>query len=326
MRVFNYLIMSKRRNIDNYPQRSHKSFKRSEPIKKHSLDSDEEDEQEDPNNILHEDDIEGEEDGMSRQEGDTKMTAFNMQEEMELGHFDKQGHFIWNNEKEIRDNWLDNIEWEKVQPKNYNLIEGEDTKGLGDESDSEPEEEINEIETYKKIITYLKPKESINKALRRLGGNHSKLSSVERLKLKKAGLLNTNKDVTDLTELANKLLTKTGNMDIYQETYENIQSIISNHENKSKPAELDMYADDFEISEKNKLKTDAKEGTSNDTNELQWYFKWNQNKDDIEGPFGTKQMHTWSQEGYFKTGVWVRKNNEDTNFYSSNRIDFELYL
>lgn len=41
-------------------------------------------------------------------------TAFNMKEELEEGHFDKQGHYLWNKEKEIRDNWLDNIDWMQV--------------------------------------------------------------------------------------------------------------------------------------------------------------------------------------------------------------------
>lgn len=320
--------MSKRKYFDDvqYGKRFKNAKQSTENVKKHSLDSDEEDDNDEENNVLHEDDIEGEEDGMSRQEGDIKMTAFNMEEEKELGHFDKQGHFIWTNEKEVRDNWLDNIEWEKITPKKYNLVDDDEMKGLG-ESDSDNEEEVNEIETYKKIITYMKPNESINKALRRLGGASSKLSSVERLKLKKAGLLNNNKDVTDLTELANKLLT-TGNMDIYQETYENIKIIIEKHENKSKPPTLDMYADDFEVSEKKKLNNEGQEGSSKtDTpTELKWFFKWDQNKDDIEGPFDTMQMYKWSKDGYFKSGVWVRKNNEDTNFYSSNRIDFELYL
>lgn len=48
------------------------------------------------------------------------------------------------------------------------------------------------------------------------------MSSVERLKRKKAGTLNVNKDVEKVTELANKILTEKGNMDVYQETYEQI--------------------------------------------------------------------------------------------------------
>lgn len=33
---------------------------------------------------------------------------------MEEGHFDTEGNYHWKNEKEIRDNWLENIEWVNV--------------------------------------------------------------------------------------------------------------------------------------------------------------------------------------------------------------------
>lgn len=41
-------------------------------------------------------------------------TAFNLNEELQEGRFDKDGHYVWKKEKEIRDNWLDNIDWVKV--------------------------------------------------------------------------------------------------------------------------------------------------------------------------------------------------------------------
>lgn len=45
-------------------------------------------------------------------DGETKITAFNMEEEMQQGHFDKEGTFIFKKEKEeIKDSWLDNIDW-----------------------------------------------------------------------------------------------------------------------------------------------------------------------------------------------------------------------
>lgn len=53
----------------------------------------------------------------------------------------------------------------------------------------------------------MKPKETVNKALKRLGGDVAKLSSVERLKRKKAGTLTISEDVTKLTELANQVST-----------------------------------------------------------------------------------------------------------------------
>lgn len=56
----------------------------------------------------------GVEDGPSAAETNAGFTAFNMKEELEEGHFDTDGHYHWKKEKEIRDNWLDNIDWVKV--------------------------------------------------------------------------------------------------------------------------------------------------------------------------------------------------------------------
>ncbi|CAH0553663.1 unnamed protein product [Brassicogethes aeneus] len=305
--------------------------------KKHTLDSDEEDFVDD-DNVLDVDDIEGEEDGIARQDGEQRMTAFNMKEEMEEGHFDKDGHFIWSNETEIKDNWLDNIDWQRIKTnakfkEKYNV----DDKGLGAESDSDEgaESDFDEIETYKKIIGYVKPKETINKAIKRLSGDQ-KLSSMERLRRKKAGTLNSSEDVTNLTEFANKILTKLGNMDIYQETFEQIQGKIDLHDNKNKAKakepELDMYADDFDCKEQvkftagpstSKSGVDTKEETIKQ--EIKWEFKWKPEDEDIQGPYTTAQMVKWANENHFKTGVLVRKCGDNGNFYTSNRIDFELY-
>lgn len=43
-----------------------------------------------------------------------QVTPFNMREELEEGHFDADGHFQWNKDNEIKDNWLDNLDWMKV--------------------------------------------------------------------------------------------------------------------------------------------------------------------------------------------------------------------
>lgn len=294
--------------------------------KKHTLDSDEEDEV-DEDNVLDVDDIEGEEDGIARQDGEQKMTAFNMNEEMEEGHFDRQGHFIWNNEKEIRDNWLDNIDWQKIKTSSdskdkYNI----DERGLGDESDSgsEADDNFDELSNYKKMLEYMKPGETVNKAIKRLGAADMKLSSVERLRRKKAGTLNTNEDVIKLTELANQILTKKGNMDIYQETYEEIKAKVQSKGKKkasvaTEPV-LDMYSDDFDTKEKEKISTftdsDSKEEVKK---EIMWEFKWKAEDEDVHGPYSTQQMVKWSKENYFTIGAMVRKCGELSNFYSLDR-------
>lgn len=56
----------------------------------------------------------GQEDGVVGQDGEIRITPFNMQEELEEGHFDKEGMYHWKKEKDVQDNWLENIDWCKV--------------------------------------------------------------------------------------------------------------------------------------------------------------------------------------------------------------------
>ncbi|XP_014247559.1 CD2 antigen cytoplasmic tail-binding protein 2 homolog [Cimex lectularius] len=301
-------------------------------IDKNSLDSDEEDNDSDAdeNYRLKDEDIEGQEDGNVGLEGGVQITPFNMKEEMEEGHFDNNGMYHWKKEKVAKDNWLENIDWIKVKQgetdKNVN-------KSLG--SDDEMLDTVDTNLLYKEILGFLQPKESIAKALKRLGGQKS-LSASERLKLKKAGKLpqpTSNDDiekVTKLTELANKILTHSGNMDIYQETYEYIQDKLNASSSKIKSDGLDMYADDFGEKEKERL-TDGGAEEKKESNfqpegsVMMWEYKRGEDSNDIKGPFTSEQMDKWSQTGHFGNGVLVRKCGTE-QFYSSNRIDFDLYV
>ncbi|XP_069704441.1 CD2 antigen cytoplasmic tail-binding protein 2 homolog isoform X3 [Periplaneta americana] len=101
------------------------------------------------------------------------------------------------------------------------------------------------------------------------------MSASERWWRKKAGQddgqQGNQQQLTDLTELANRLLTETGNMDIYQESYEHISKLIEDSERKNVKKEsrsainyddaLDMYAEDFDEKEKARLEK-KKEGVS----------------------------------------------------------------
>lgn len=305
-------------------------------IKKNSLDSDEEDEiDEKKYTILHDDDIEGQEDGIGRFDGETTITPFNMKEELEEGHFDKEGTYHWKKEgKQIRDHWLDNIEWVKI--KNKDGTENTETNEDSDSDDSMPSP-FDHISVYKEILPFLKPGEIIAKAIRRLGGNKT-ISASERWKRKKAGLdsgvTEDQQKVTKLTELANTLLTETGNMDIYQESYEYISEMIRKSEKpqpKNMDNALDMYADDFDEKEKARIQGEKKDCTSEvnepeSQNEVKWEFKWKEDSEDVQGPHTTQQMQAWVEEGYFKSNVWVRKCGQDGPFYNSKRVDFELYM
>lgn len=269
-----------------------------------------------------------------------------MREELEEGHFDKEGHYHWNKEAEIKDNWLDNIDWVKVFNYLYKSLsvriisifiqQVEKDKNYFDPNNDEnsadsslPAKPFNQSMALTKMLEYMKPGESVQMALQRLGRKRPKLSTLEKLRQKKAGIENNEtQQIAKLTELANEILSNTGNMDIYQETYEKIKHKLEDLPSTSKPVgdSFDMYADDFEEKESKLLKDSQKEANEPSTNELKWEFKWKQTDDEIQGPYSTEKMFNWSQGDYFKTGVYVRKVGENSNFYSSNRIDFDLYL
>ncbi|XP_034188512.1 CD2 antigen cytoplasmic tail-binding protein 2 homolog holn1 [Osmia lignaria lignaria] len=329
------------------------------PIAKNSLDSDEEDDDanEDNYNVMSDNEFEGVEDGPTAPEATVGFTAFNMKEELEEGHFDKQGHYLWNKEKEIRDNWLDNIDWMQIKPTATPSVkkasESNEKQGLADsdsddddnddDDDDGPDIMFNPLQIYKQILEFLQPGETVSKALCRLGKGKKRLTTAERWKRKQEKKPieddENSINITKLTELANELLTRTGNMDIYQESYEQIRKKVEMGEKHAHPskqeAELDMYADDFDVKEKAKLdetestvkETENSEKDVDKVDEVMWEFKWSQNETaEIYGPHTTEQMYAWAKEGYFKNGAWVRRTGQNSQFYNAARVDFELYL
>uniref|UniRef100_A0A2M4BRI3 Putative cd2 antigen cytoplasmic tail-binding protein 2 n=1 Tax=Anopheles marajoara TaxID=58244 RepID=A0A2M4BRI3_9DIPT len=338
---------------------------------KHTLDSDEEDDsgEDAPYNVLDDNEIMGEEDGIARTDGETKITPFNMKEEMEEGHFDADGHYLWKKTAEVKDHWLDNIDWVKLKndPNYKERPDKGDNRGLGDSSDSDSEDEnkkgakFDDIATYRQMLELMEPKESVKRALQRLGKGTAKLTTAQRWKLKKAGQApdESSAKITKLTALSNDILTNSGNMDVYEETFEMIQRKVTDAQRKadakSAPAdELDMYADDFDTREKNKLdgasadgsgqqakSTDEEKATSKSTatddaegeegekheTRLMWEYKEQQDAETVHGPYTTEQMQTYADEGRFSSGAFVRKvGTDDGRFYSAARIDFDLYL
>ncbi|BES95049.1 GYF domain [Nesidiocoris tenuis] len=318
--------MPKRKHTDNGDQSGDVT-----KLQKNSLDSDEDDNDSDEDAYrLEDDDIEGQEDGVVGQEEGITITPFNMKEELEEGHFDNDGMYHWKKENVAKDNWLDNIDWVKVKKSEGSSEEKVPNEG---EDDEDEPESVNETEMYKEILTYMQPKETVAKALKRLGGNKS-LSASERLKLKKAGMpvntIDSDEKVSALTGLANAILTNSGNMDIYQETYEKIQQKAKVLAKATAEPELDMYAEDFEDREKDRLadtsaNDDKEVAEETQSNEVMWEYKKGENDEKIKGPFTSAQMEKLSKSGQFGSGVLVRKIGSE-QFYTSNRMDFDLFL
>lgn len=272
----------------------------------------------------------GEEDGISRFDGEVKLTPFNMKEELEEGRFDKDGHYLFNKNKDATDNWLDNIDWVKIKgeaepkPSKENKTLGDLDSEDSQDGDSKPVVRFDEARKYKEMLVMMQPKETVKRALQRLG---VRISSAERLKRKKMGIVDDSSEkVTKLTELANEILTNSGNMSVYEETYEVIEKKIKSAAGISSSADFDMFGDE-NVPEKMEQGSQEAEETPLEA-QLMWEYKWKQEDGDdkIFGPYNTEQMQNWVGEGYFKEGVFVRKHGQETKFYTSNRIDFELYL
>lgn len=130
------------------------------------------------------------------------------------------------------------------------------------------------MESYRQILPLLLPKESVAKALRRLGGG--KKTTAQKLKEKKR--IKDGKETPEerqnrenmekLTGLADAILSRSGHMEIYEETYESIAFKLKQEEEKNPRTvipegvddddALDMFMDSAKTREEDK-KTEAKE-------------------------------------------------------------------
>lgn len=336
---------------------------------KHSLDSDEEDEAEDNSSkydILADDDVEGQENATIDYDEGVSITPFNLKEEMEEGHFDSEGNYFIKKETQIRDNWLDNIDWVRIKEQPFKKkkkgLAAKRKRRAGDEDEAEEEkqreaergeseeEEEEDREEEKEedplsglthtqltqaLVELLQPGETVAAALRRLGG----------LKGKKKKLTETGEATEEtardagkldrLTALADRLV-GSGEYEIYQQTYEKLNYRLKSSrpaqkrtkaegEEEEEEDELDMFGDKFD--EKLGSKTEETEEDKPVSEEVMWEYRWeNQDSSEVYGPFTSQQMQDWVDEGYFSTGVYCRRvDQEGSQFYNSKRLDFELY-
>ncbi|XP_076852178.1 CD2 antigen cytoplasmic tail-binding protein 2 [Brachyhypopomus gauderio] len=231
---------------------------------KHSLDSDEEDEGEDGEknskyNILASDDVEGQEMATIDYDEGVAITPFNLHEEMQEGHFDSEGNYFIKKEEDIRDNWLDNIDWVKIKEQQGRKKK---KKGLGakrrrrpgdedeaeeerqreerqaDEEEEEDEEEelqedplatYNHYQLIEAVVSLLLPGETVSMALRRLGGlggqkkkGRAREGGEVGQEAEKVEVPNRDTEKLErLTALADRLV-GVGEYEIYQHSYERL--------------------------------------------------------------------------------------------------------
>ncbi len=320
----------------------------------HSIDSDEEEEYERSKKVerMAEEDYEGAEDVVPavEREGEVRITPFNLKEEEEEGHFAKDGTFMWDKKKEeeASDRWLEDVDWGKVKERSEAERERRERE---DEAEEEAEAKYDEGEAYRGILALIRPGESVARAIRRLGGG--KKTTAQKLKEKKriregkeTEEEKSNREAMErLSGLADAVLSRSGHMEIYEETHESIAYKIKKEEeeNKKKTTEipegvdeddaLDMFMETAKESEKDE---EPKPGTSSSSSkaaapalslddEVRWEFRWeNEDGAEVHGPHTSQEMLDWQESGFFDKGVFVRKAGEE-EFKDGKRIDFDLY-
>ena len=221
-----------------------------------------------------------------------------------------------------------------------------------DEKEDEAEEAYNEIDTYRECLKLLRPGESVARAIRRLAGGKKPTTQRKwQQKKQKDNLTEEQKKdrelMTKLSGYADMILSRSGNMEIYEETYEKIAYQIKLHDDKYKPAQasipegtndddaLDMFANDLDKDNKVVSKpedTSNKNGSSTSAigidDDVKWEFKWRDASDGgdvVHGPHSSEEMLAWQESGYFDKGVLVRKLGSSGEFLDGKRIDFDLY-
>ncbi|CAF1066145.1 unnamed protein product [Rotaria sordida] len=316
---------------------------------KYTLDSDEDDDDAEQGNVkeMNQNDLDeiGQESATIGFDDDVKITPFNIDEELEEGHYDETGCYQWKkkDKDEVHDAWLDEIDWTNV--KNYKLknpnatgddFDDQKKSNLSDDDDEIDTNSFNKIKTLQSMLAIMKPGETVARTIKRLGtiiSNNKPKQQWKQRKLLPGEIQTTNTIEQTPEELKkNKLLLEemsgladqfvsNGELDIYQETYERLKTQLDRLQS-SKDSTFDMYGDS-DISSSINKPTDT-----NSSSKVLWEYTTNVNSiENLQGPFTTEQMiRLINTEGKLdKNKVSCRRVGTE-QFYSIKRIDFDLYL
>ncbi|CAI4230308.1 unnamed protein product [Auanema sp. JU1783] len=290
--------------------------------KKHTLDSDEEEEEDHKRLDIKR--VEGQEDSALDFDGNTKITAFNMKEEEEEGHFDADGNFIFDKKgKDVKDEWLDNIDWGAIKRKAGEQWEkeSEDTEAALPTLNDARKREI-----FGKLAEALAPGQNVAQALVSIKKQKG-LTVAEERKLrwaaKKAGKAfeetDNQKKATELCALADELLSA-GLMEAYEWPRERYDTMIQKMDNVAVDS-LDMFSD---IPASTSAGPSTSQADESSEDEVKWEYK-ECNEAEVEGPFTSAEMLQKQENGDLSTDGYARRVGSG-GFNPVRRIDFDLYV
>ncbi|KAL3319939.1 CD2 antigen cytoplasmic tail-binding protein 2 [Cichlidogyrus casuarinus] len=297
-------------------------------VKKHTLDSDEE-EDDIATDVLSEEKIEGQEIGTIDYDEGVEIIPFNMKQELaDDGHFDSTGNFIFKKESENTDDWLESVDWKEVKEKAYlnpikNTTEAEDYSADRDQMSSD-----EKLKLYQELIKFMREKESVLRTIKRLGeSSKSSLSASQRWS-KKVQIKPSDtpkgdpKDFLRATEVADTLL-QGGDFGIYQKNYKEIDDLIRVTIEYNEDDALDKLGEAFD--DEVPQQADNQPVQLRSDSETKWEIK-NSNDSDHERILTTKQLIEMKNDIEDSKNILVRKLNSNEPFISLRRIDLNLEI
>lgn len=235
----------------------------------------------------------------SEGEGEPKVMAFNMKEELEEGAFDEEGNYVRNkvDPNAFHDKWLQGLSKRDIAKAKAAQEKQERVEQLK-EADLLSHVPQDKTGVYRALIDLLQPGENVRDALVRLGGSTKKLPAWKAKKMQQkakeptAEELENRKIIDQITALADQMMA-IGDFGIYDETYEAVLRYL--RRNGSVP--LDWIPGKVDVT-------------------TRWEYRWagSGETDEVYGPFSQQQMQEWQSQGFFANGIEARKVGSEEPF------------
>ncbi|KAG0039073.1 hypothetical protein BGZ82_009771 [Podila clonocystis] len=270
-------------------------------------------------------------------DGNPKIEAFNMKEELEDGgEIDDAGNFIRKLDPDrFHDSWLEGLSRKEIQAARQ--AHERRTRQAQIEEKEAAASAMTETDIYLELVNILRPSESVVEALQRLGGGSKKSGA----KANKKKIWQKNKQMDEdkpveavseeevarkksiekLTDLCDKMMAL-GHFDIYEQTYEQAVRQLRR---------ADLIADDWVIGTPVRKPGEVDLSMLDDdpllSSSASWEYKWanppeGQPADEVHGPFSGAEMKSWTEQGFFSQGILVRMVGDST-FEPGESVTFE---
>ncbi|CAI5708521.1 unnamed protein product [Peronospora destructor] len=222
------------------------------------------------------------------------MTAFDMEEEKDEGHFDANGNYVWDDEaKKKEEAWLEDVSEQQMGAAKH-------AKSRREFRDKQTEETLTTEAANKTLATFLRPLETVLQALKRLGskkktrvrpGNKRKQTHRKETETT-TQTAEEKKQFEQITEAADFLM-RLGEVEVYGQTKE---EFVPQEELLAQWRRVQFAGQSEEKREENPPKK-----------EIMWEYKATDGQ--VHGPFPTSSFVVWQQQGYFvgETAVDMRQ-------------------